>query len=235
MSRFAFPGCGVFVVASFFILPGLLLSKDSRAQSASSQPNGAPPGVIIVAFGDSLTQGFVLSEKDAYPARLEEKLMAEGHAVKVINAGVNGETSSGALSRVHWILKLRPDIVILETGANDGFRGIKPDLIEKNIREIVRILKENGVTVILAGMQMLSNLGEEYTTAFKAIYPRVAREQELILIPFFLEGVAGEPALNLPDGIHPTAEGHRMVADHVLPFVTEAVTRIHRKGAQDAE
>jgi acyl-CoA thioesterase-1 len=235
MSRSIALGCSAFAVTLIAILLFLVLSKDSRAQSPPGEPKGAPSGIIIVAFGDSLTQGHVLSEKDAYPAQLEGKLMAEGLGVKVINAGVNGETSSGALSRLQWILKLKPDIVILETGANDGFRGIKPELIERNIREIVRILKENGVTVVLAGMQMLSNLGEEYTAAFKAVYPRVAQDQALILIPFFLEGVAGEPGLNLPDGIHPTAEGHRMVADHVFPFVMEAVTRIHGKGANDAQ
>lgn len=177
----------------------------------------------IVAFGDSLTQGHVLPEEEAYPAQLDRKIKAEGYAYKVVNAGINGETSSGALSRVKWILRMKPDIVILETGANDGFRGIPPELIEKNISEIIRILQENGVTVVLAGMQMLSNLGAEYTEAFRSVYPRVARQYNVILVPFFLEGVAGEPSLNLPDGIHPTAEGYGIVVKNVWPHVLEAI------------
>jgi acyl-CoA thioesterase I len=213
----------------FIVLAAILLMMDrdgwTHAQSPPVQPGENRVELTIVAFGDSLTQGHILPEKEAYPAQLEAKLKSEGHAIKVMNAGINGETSSGALSRVKWILSLRPDIVILETGANDGFRGIKPDLIEKNISEIIRLFKENGITVVLAGMQMLSNMGAEYTRDFRAIYPRVAREHDVILIPFILEGVAGEPELNLPDGIHPTAKGHRMVADHVFPFVMEAIRR----------
>jgi acyl-CoA thioesterase I len=205
----------------------LMMDRDgwTHAQSPPVQPRENRTDLTIVAFGDSLTQGHVLPEMEAYPAQLEARLSSEGQAIKVMNAGINGETSSGALSRVKWILNLKPDIVILETGANDGFRGIKPDLIEKNISDIIRLLKGNGVTVVLAGMQMLSNMGVEYTRDFRAIYPRVAREHDVILIPFFLEGVAGEPDLNLPDGIHPTATGHRMVADHVFPFVMEAIRR----------
>ncbi len=198
----------------------------NHLKTASSSP--AHEG-IIVAFGDSLTQGFVLPEAEAYPAQLERRLRAEGFDYRVINAGINGETSSGALSRVNWILRMEPDIVILETGANDGFRGIKPEHIEKNISEIIRILKENGVTVVLAGMRMLSNLGAEYTAAFRDIYPRVAREHGVILIPFFLEGVAGEPSMNLPDGIHPTAEGHGILVKNVWPYVLEAIGK--NKGA----
>jgi acyl-CoA thioesterase-1 len=178
---------------------------------------------VIVAFGNSLTQGFILPEAEAYPAQLERRLRSEGYAHRVVNSGINGETSSGALSRVNWILRLKPDIVILETGANDGFRGIAPERIEANISEIVRILKENRVTVVLAGMQMLSNLGPEYTAAFRNIYPNVARRHGVILVPFFLEGVAGEPSLNLPDGIHPTSGGYGIVVRNVWPHVVEAI------------
>lgn len=198
-------------------------AEDARTAQPASDAEG-----IIVAFGDSLTQGFILPESDAYPAQLERRLRAEGYRYKVINAGINGETSSGARSRVKWILALKPDIVILETGANDGFRGIQPEVIAQNLTETIRVLQEANVVVVLAGMQMLSNLGAEYTSAFKEIYPRVARERGVILIPFFLAGVAAEPSLNLPDGIHPNARGQEIVAGNVLPYVIEAIRQVKR-------
>jgi acyl-CoA thioesterase I len=178
----------------------------------------------IVAVGDSLTAGQGVPEKDAYPARLQKRLLSEGYRYKVINAGISGETSSGALSRIKWVVTtLKPDIVIFETGANDGFRGIKTDLVESNINEAIRILKEHKVTVVLAGMQMVGNLGASYTTAFKGIYPRVAKQQGVILIPFFLDSVAGDPRLNQPDGIHPTSEAYGIVTNTVTPYVIEAI------------
>ena len=179
----------------------------------------------IVAMGDSLTAGLGVAEEDAYPARLEKKLRSAGYQWKVVNAGISGETSSGALSRINWVLKLKPDIVILETGANDGLRGIDPQVTKKNIDETIRILKENRVTVVLAGMRMVTNLGREFTRAFAAVYPDLAAKHGLILVPFFLQGVAGAPSLNQADGIHPTAEGYRIVAETVYPFVRAAIDR----------
>jgi len=180
----------------------------------------------IVSVGDSLTAGLGVSEDQAYPARLEDKLVAGGNPYHVINAGISGETSTGALSRIQWILTLNPDIVILETGANDGLRGIDPMLIEKNIREIIKILKSENVIVVLAGMRMVENMGPEYTAAFNGIYPRIARDEDLLFIPFFLEGVGGNPQYNQEDGIHPTAEGYRLITDVVYPYVLDA---IHKK------
>ena len=177
----------------------------------------------IVAMGDSLTEGLGVDEADAYPAQLERKLQAAGLHWRVVNSGNSGETSSGALSRINWVLKMRPDIVVLETGANDGLRGIDPRLTQKNIDEILRILKENNVLVVLAGMRMVSNLGPEYTEAFHAIYPRLASKHNVTLVPFFLQGVAGEPALNQKDGIHPTAEGYRVVTEKIYPYVFQAI------------
>jgi acyl-CoA thioesterase-1 len=168
---------------------------------------------------------FRLAQDQAYPALLQKKLLADGHNYKVVNAGVSGETSSGALSRVKWILGLKPDIVILETGANDGFRGINPVLTEKNIDETVRILQENQVTVVLAGMQIVRNLGKEYSAAFKEIYPRIAQRREVIFIPFFLQGVAGEKELNQSDTIHPTAEGYEIIVKTLYPYVLEAIQK----------
>jgi acyl-CoA thioesterase-1 len=178
---------------------------------------------IIVAVGDSLSEGLGVAEEFAYPALLEEKLQSGGYHYQVINAGVSGETSSGTLARIKWVLTLKPDIVILTIGANDGFRGIDPELIKTNILTIVRILKEKRVTVLLGGMQMGQNLGKEYITAFEKIYPLVAREENVGLVPFFLTGVAANPKLNQADGIHPTAEGYRVVVDHIFPYVIEAI------------
>jgi acyl-CoA thioesterase-1 len=141
-----------------------------------------------------------------------------------VNAGVSGETSSGALARVDWVLRqLKPEVVILETGANDGLRGIETRLVRANLLEAVRRLQAGGATVVLAGMRMVRNLGDEYTREFGAIYPAVAAETGVVLIPFFLEGVAAVPGLNLPDGIHPNAEGQRRVLGTVYPYVLQAI------------
>jgi len=188
-------------------------------------PDPKPPEYegIIVAVGDSLTEGLGVAEESAYPALLEKKLQSDGYHYRVINAGVSGETSSGTLARIKWVLTLKPDIVILVIGANDGFRGIDPELIKTNILTIVRALKEKKVIVLLGGMQMGQNLGKEYITAFEKIYPLVAREESVGLVPFFLTGVAANPKLNQTDGIHPTAEGYRVVVDHIFPYVIEAI------------
>ena len=174
----------------------------------------------IVAVGNSLTAGYGVDETEAYPALLEERLTADGYRFQVINAGVSGETSSGTLSRINWVLSsLDPDIVILEAGANDGLRGIKSELVKEILDSIVKILRENDVQVILAGMKILPNLGPEYTKAFAAVFPKVASSHGIHLIPFFLEPVAGEPELNQSDRIHPTAEGYRRIVDHIYPDV----------------
>jgi acyl-CoA thioesterase I len=180
----------------------------------------------IVAVGDSLTAGQGVEEEFAYPALLEQKLASGGFPYKVVNAGISGETSSGTLSRINWILTLKPDIVVLETGANDGLRGIDPAQMRKNLQEIIRVLQERNVTIVLAGMQMVQNLGREYTDAFQRVYPEAAKKFGILLIPFFLEGVAGEPALNQADGIHPTAEGYKVVAETVYPFAVRAIQQI---------
>jgi acyl-CoA thioesterase-1 len=180
----------------------------------------------IVCLGDSLTAGYGVKEKEAYPARIERKLNESGYRWRVINAGIIGETSSETLTRINQVLELKPAIVILEIGINDGFQGIDPNIIKKNIEETVRILKENKITVVLAGMRMLANLSHDYNPAFAAIYPAIAGENDLILIPFFLEGVAGEPALNKGDGIHPNGKGYRIVTDTVYPYALKAISTL---------
>ena len=170
-------------------LPALAVAFGCMLSGCEKQASPAPALIpaqpsyagTIVAVGDSLTAGYGLNEADAYPARLEKKLQAAGYHWQVVNAGISGETSSGTLSRVDWVLKLKPDIVILETGANDGLRGIDPQVTKKNISETVRILKQNRVTVILAGMRMVTSMGRDFTEKFAAIYPAVAQQHDLIL------------------------------------------------------
>jgi acyl-CoA thioesterase-1 len=178
-----------------------------------------------VAVGDSLTEGLGVAEESAYPALLEKKLLENGYSFKVINAGISGETSSGTLSRINWVLTLKPDIVILVTGANDGLRGLDPELVKANLHQIIRTIREANVIVVLGGMQMVQNLGKDYTRAFADVYPQVAGTEDVVFIPFFLAGVAADPELNQPDGIHPTAEGYRKVANTVYPYVIEAIKK----------
>ena len=178
---------------------------------------------VIVALGDSLTAGLGVAYEEAYPALLQAKLQKDKYDYRVVNSGVSGETSSGTLSRLNWILSQKPNIVILEIGANDGLRGIDTQLVEKNIDQIVQKLKDNGVVTILAGMKMVRNLGEGYTGKFNAIYPRIAAQHDLIFMPFFLQDVAGVPELNNADGIHPNAQGYQVITENIYPYVLRAI------------
>jgi acyl-CoA thioesterase-1 len=208
---------------SFILFLVVFVAGCGDESTSQSIPNAPEYEGIIVAVGNSLTEGLGVAEEFAYPAMLEKRLRSAGYTYRVINAGVSGETSSGTLARIKWVLTLKPDIVILVIGANDGFRGIDPELIKTNILTIVRILKEKKVTVLLGGMQMGQNLGKEYVIAFEKIYPLVARQENVGFVPFFLTGVAANPKLNQADGIHPAAEGYRVVVDHIFPYVIEAI------------
>jgi acyl-CoA thioesterase I len=202
------------------------------AACGQEEPPSAPPEIqstgIIVAMGDSLTEGLGVPEEKAYPALLQKALRGKGYGYRVVNAGISGETSSGARSRIGWVLRMKPDIVILETGANDGLRGLDPELIRRNIRDIIDAFTSEGIVVVLAAMKTLPNLGPAYSKMFADVYTDVGGDSDVILIPFFLEGVAGIPTLNQPDGIHPTADGYARVVEHILPYVTEAIVR-HQK------
>jgi acyl-CoA thioesterase-1 len=181
---------------------------------------------LIVALGDSLSAGLGVDERDAWPAQLERRLRAEGYRWKVVNAGISGETSSGARARIEWVLGLKPDIVVVETGANDGLRGLPPLVLRQNLGAILAILRERRVTVVLAGMRMLRNLGESYRDAFAKVYSDLAAEHDVILVPFFLEGVAANPALNQADGVHPTAEGYRVITGTMYPQILAAIAKV---------
>jgi acyl-CoA thioesterase I len=170
----------------------------------------------IVAFGDSLTAGLGVRADEAYPAQLQERLNRLNYRYRVINAGVSGETTAGALRRVPWILNNKPAIVILESGANDGLRGLKPEETRRNLGQIIEQFQQAGVTVVLAGMKLPPNYGQDYIAGFEAIYPALAQRYRVPLIPFFLEGVAASSTLNQADGIHPTKEGYEIIVQQVV-------------------
>lgn len=202
----------------------LTVAGCSQEEIKKPEPT-AGPMKKIVAVGDSLTAAYGLDESEGYPALLEKKLQADGYNYQVVNAGVSGETSSGALSRMEWILTLAPDIVVLETGANDGLRGIDPQVTEENIRRILQLLKDKNVGVLLAGMKMVANLGPAYVARFNAVYPQLAKEFEVVFMPFFLEGVAMKRAMTLSDGIHPNAAGYKVITKNIFPFVVQVIDK----------
>lgn len=177
---------------------------------------GGTEGTVLV-LGTSLTAGLGVDPEGAYPALLQEKVDSAGLGFQVVNAGVSGETSAGARRRLEWLLRQPFDVLVLESGANDMLRGTDPDSTRANLAAIVeRVREERPATrIVLAGMRALPNLGSGYVRRFEAIYPDLAREDSLTLVPFLLEGVAGRPALNQGDGIHPSAAGHRRIAETV--------------------
>jgi acyl-CoA thioesterase I len=182
--------------------------------------------VRIVVLGDSLSAGAGLAAQDALPARLERALKAKGIAVAIENAGVSGDTAKSGLSRVDWSVPDGVDAVILELGANDALRGSDPKATRAALDAIIRRLKQRRIVVLLAGMLAPRNYGPDYVQAFDAIYPELAAAHDLILYPFILDGVAGERALNQPDGLHPTAAGVDVMVTRMLPKVEELIARV---------
>ena len=194
--------------------------------ATDDKPSAGPPATTtvpeadsrprIVAFGNSLTAGLGVSPEHTYPAQLQKQLDTLGLHYQVLNAGVSGDTTAGGLRRVSWLLAGKPSVVILELGGNDGLRGLSLPETRSHLDTIIKRLKEARVQVILAGMKLPPNYGEEYTTQFEAMYRDLAKAHALALIPFLLEGVGGDQKLNQADGIHPTGEGYRIVVQNVL-------------------
>jgi len=174
---------------------------------------------VIVALGDSLTAGLGVAADEAYPALLQARLRREGYAHRVVNAGVSGDTTAGGLRRVDWVLRANPEIVIVALGANDGLRGQSPQAMRANLEAIVARLEAAGTRILLAGMRLPPNYGAEFTREFEAVFPAVARRAKVALMPFLLDGVATDPRLNQPDGIHPSAAGHAVIADRLWPYL----------------
>ena len=195
-------------------------------ESTNSAEQQAP--LTILALGDSLTEGLGVDNNANYPAQLEARLKEMGYKdVKVINSGLSGETSTGLVNRLDWVLQTKPDITILTIGANDAIRGIDVATVEANIRTAIKRLQDGGSEVILGGMQIYDNLGADYVESFAAIYPRVAKDMNVTLIPFFLDGVGGDPKLNQADAIHPTREGYTIIVnDNILPILQPEIEKL---------
>ncbi|PVB61265.1 arylesterase [Labrenzia sp. 011] len=179
----------------------------------------------LVVLGDSLSAGYQLAPEEGFPEQLQKALLARGHSVEVVNAGVSGDTTSGGLSRLDWSVGADVDAVIVELGANDALRGISPEITRKNLEEIARRLRERDVEVLLAGMLAPRNLGPEYAEAFDPIYADIANTHDTLLYPFFLDGVALDPDLNLADGMHPNADGVAVIVENILPKVEDLLAK----------
>jgi acyl-CoA thioesterase-1 len=180
----------------------------------------------VLAFGNSLVSGYGLAESAAFPARLEAALIGQGIEARVVNAGVAGDTTAAALARLDWALGDKPDLVIVELGANDALRGLDPSATRANLDAMLKRLDEAGVRVLLAGMLAPRNLGAEYAAGFDSIFPDLARMHGVELYPFFLDGVAADPSLNQPDGIHPNEAGVQAIVRRILPHVLRAAGRL---------
>ena len=215
LERRAYTGRHVMRRIVLFLLLACLPCVATAAPGTASGQERA----VIAALGDSLTAGFGVAPDEAFPARLAERLKREGYDYRVVNAGVSGDTSAGGLRRVDWVLRAKPQIVIVALGANDGLRGQSVSTLRDNLEAIVRRVQEAGARVLLAGMRVPPNYGAAFTRDFAAAYRDVARRTGVPLVPFLLDGVAANPALNQADGIHPNAEGHRIIADRLWPHL----------------
>ncbi len=210
-----------------YVLILLLLTACATPQQEQSQgaadtlrtsaPAEADNRKVILFFGNSLTAGFGLEIEQAFPALIQRRIDSLGLPYRCINAGLSGETTASGNTRIDWMLEQPIDILIIELGGNDGLRGISPEETRKNLQSIISKAKAKypAIKIILAGMEVPPNMGLDYAAAFRKIYPELAKSNKVELIPFLLEKVGGEPSLNLPDGIHPTAEGHLIVSETV--------------------
>lgn len=196
------------------------------AGATMSRRAAAADPIRLVALGDSLTAGYGLPPEASFPVRLEQTLKDRGHAVTVENAGVSGDTSTGGLARLDWAVGEGVRGVLVELGANDALRGVPPEETLAALDAIVTRLKARGIGVLLLGMRAPPNMGEAFQSAFDAIYPTLAKKHGVPLYPFFLDGVAGNPALNQPDGLHPTQEGVTAIVDRVLPHVEAFIAEL---------
>lgn len=182
----------------------------------------------ILFFGDSITAGYGLEKSEAFPALIQQKIDSLNWNFEAVNAGLSGETSAGGLRRVDWMLRQDFDVFILELGGNDGLRGIDLESTRENLQNIIDKVREKkpDAKILLAGMQVPPNLGQDYTNHFREIYPELAEEKNVTLIPFLLKGVGGNPELNQADGIHPTAKGHKIVAENVWEKLKPVLKKI---------
>lgn len=196
------------------ILILLLVSQASFAQTLETSKQKT-----LVIIGDSLTEGFGVARESAFPALMQEKIKDW----KIINSGISGATTASAKGRVQWILKTKPQVVMLILGANDGLRGLKVSESQKNLDEAIELLKKNNITVVLGGLYMPPNYGKKYSDEFKEMYSKLAQKHKVRLVPFILDKVAGDPKYNLTDGIHPNEEGHKLIAENVYNSIKDVL------------
>ena len=197
---------------------------EARSPSAPASAPQAYQGTLVF-LGDSLTAGLGLSREQAFPALIEARLASEGRPWKVVNAGISGDTTAGGVARLDWVFRQKVDVLFLCLGANDGLRGVPVAETERNLRLILDRARKECTRVVLAGIQLPENYGTDYRKGFARIFPRLAKEYQIPLLPFLLEGVAMDPGLNQPDGIHPNAEGARRVADRVWAALDPVLRR----------
>ena len=209
--------------------PAVAEAAPSRVDARSSRSGRSAEDVPrLVVLGDSLTAGLGLTVTESFPARLQERVDAVGYHLQIVNAGVSGDTTAGGLRRLEWALEGESDALglVVALGGNDGLRGLPVDQMKDNLSQIITTAQARGVEVLLAGMEAPPNFGEAYTTAFRDVFVQLAREHDVALVPFLLEGVAGVPDLNQSDGIHPNVEGAVRVAGHLWPAVESLVGRL---------
>jgi acyl-CoA thioesterase-1 len=213
------------------VIPALMAAAASAQTPAPAVGATAPHAVsrpapvpLVIFLGDSLTAGLGLEENQAYPALLDRDLRRAGIPARVINAGVSGDTTAGGLARLGWLLNQHPALVVVGLGANDGLRGLPLTEVETNLRQIIQRSRAAGARVLLLGMRLPPNYGP-YAEQFTALYPKLAKELNVPLVPFLLDKVGGIRSLNQADGIHPTAEGQEIVAKNVLPYLEKALMK----------
>lgn len=217
----------VALASALALLPvGCAGPDPDSARPAATVPAAAPSGPLVVFLGDSLTAGYGLSEDQAYPAIVAARLQARGTQVRVVNAGVSGDTTAGGLARLGWILRQKPDVLVVALGGNDALRGQPPASAEANLRKIVVEARAAGSRVLLLGLKIPPSYGPEYARRFEAIYGNVASELRVPLLPFFLEGVGGVTDMTQPDGLHPNAKGQARAAENVLPWLEKELAAL---------
>ena len=204
-------------IISGYVFAGLLIILEKTENVMATEVKQEK--LAVLALGDSLTAGFGVQEEESFPSRLQLKIDQFNLGYKVINAGVSGDTTAGGVRRIEWLMKHKPNIVILALGANDGLRGLSIKEMRANLETMIRISHDNNAKVLLAGMKALPNYGEDYQVEFEAVYFDLAKKYDLILLPFLLEGVAGVREYTRPDGLHPTASGYEIVADLVWRYL----------------
>ena len=222
-----------YLILSVFILSSCGENTDKKSGENTAEEVQTETEVqtseknVILFFGNSLTAGMGLEPSEAFPALIQNRLDSLDYDFEVINAGLSGETTASGKNRINWVLNQDVDVFVLELGANDGLRGIPLEETRKNLQDIINTVKEKNpdTKIVLAGMQIPPNMGEEYTTEFRNIFPELAEKNNVALIPFLLEGVAGDPKLNQQDGIHPTAEGYKVVAKNVWSVLEKVIEK----------